>query len=157
MAHGGDRAVRSPGDATLAGVLTAVALLVASGIAAAQTLPDLPWLAPSLVNAGSLEILIFGRDGRRVCVAGRRGEGPGEFPSAPALVPAQRYDSASDGGARWLAYDGGGTPLGIVRTPPGLHVWQVGTDFLLGVAKDEWGEERVERYVLNRNRGGVGQ
>lgn len=381
MADGGDGAMRSHRGGARAGALVA-AVLLTPATAAAQTLPDLPWLAPSphlviganasdpsddlfrvagvaempggriaVVNAGTREVLVFGRDGRRVCVAGRRGDGPGEFPSTPALVPAQRYDSlfveslprlsvvrgdcsvrpvgqvdvlqqvlvtgvlpgafvlarhdgrpeaarrqvgpristldlyvtgalpelgrraggveyhvyynvtpvrglpipltvpasvavadglllitdgvspfvislappafrevripiplsrepvtarqfaaalaerspehrdalrdaprpewrplvhrlvadgaggfwaelfdpASDGGTRWLAYDGRGTPLGIVRTPPGLHVWQVGPDFLLGVAKDEWGEERVERYALRRSGGGVGR
>lgn len=66
---------------------------------------------------------------------------------------AELYDPAPDGRVRWLAFSPAGQALGIVRTPVGLHVWQVGPDFILGVAKDEWGEERVERYHLSR---GVG-
>lgn len=122
--------MRNPTGARFAGALVAAPLLAAAALlaggstAAAQPLPDLPWLAPSphlviganaddpsddlfrvggvaelpggriaVINAGTREVLIFGRDGKRLCVAGRRGDGPGEFPSAPALVPAQRYDS----------------------------------------------------------------
>jgi hypothetical protein len=60
------------------------------------------------------------------------------------------YDRAEGQGTRWLVFDSGGAALGLIETPAGLHVWQVGADFILGVAKDEWGVERVERYGLVR-------
>lgn len=49
---------------------------------------------------------------------------------------------------RWLVFDPDGEGVGSVDLPPGLHVWQVGHDFVLGVWEDELGVEYVRRHAL---------
>ncbi|MYI06969.1 MAG: hypothetical protein F4059_06585 [Gemmatimonadetes bacterium] len=50
---------------------------------------------------------------------------------------------------RWLVFDPNGEGVGSVDMPPGLHVWQIGSDFVLGVWEDEFGVEYVRRHALS--------
>jgi hypothetical protein len=50
----------------------------------------------------------------------------------------------------WIVFDDDGRALGLVATPPGLRIHQIGVDFILGVARDSLDVERVERYGLRR-------
>jgi hypothetical protein len=53
---------------------------------------------------------------------------------------------------RWTVFDPDGLLLGDVELPP-LEVHQIGADFVLGVATDELGVERVRVYELERTAG----
>lgn len=50
----------------------------------------------------------------------------------------------------WVVFDAEGRALGSVTTPGHLKIHQIGADFILGVATDSFGVERVERYTLRR-------
>lgn len=49
---------------------------------------------------------------------------------------------------RWLVFNPAGEGLGSVDMPPGLEVWQIGRDFVLGVWEDELGVDYVRRHAL---------
>lgn len=51
---------------------------------------------------------------------------------------------------RWAVFQPGGRWLGTVATPAGVDVLQVGTTFVLGVARDSLDRERVVRFGLRR-------
>ena len=53
---------------------------------------------------------------------------------------------------RWLVFGPNGEGLGSVDMPPGLQVWQIGPDFVLGVWEDENEVEYVRRHVLTGRR-----
>lgn len=86
-----------------------------------------------------------------------------EFPlleSAPAfdalLVDAvdhiwvRDFTGVAGGPARWVVFNPEGVVLGTLDTPSGLEVHAVGADFVLGVARDEFDVERVQRWPLTR-------
>lgn len=58
-----------------------------------------------------------------------------------------RYE---EGPVTWTVLDPEGRLLGRLETPEGLTVFQVGDDFLLGVATDELGVEQVQLWPLER-------
>ena len=49
---------------------------------------------------------------------------------------------------RWLVFGPNGEGLGSVDMPPGLEVWQIGQDFVLGVWQDEFGVDYVRRHAM---------
>jgi hypothetical protein len=51
----------------------------------------------------------------------------------------------------WSVFDSAGVWLGTVRTPPGLHVTQVGYDAVLGIHRDLLGVEYVSLFGLQRD------
>ncbi len=51
----------------------------------------------------------------------------------------------------WSVFDRDGTLLGAVSMPARLRVKQIGADFVLGVAVDEFGIEHVQLYPLTRS------
>lgn len=53
-------------------------------------------------------------------------------------------------GAEWSVFDPDGRWLDTVRTPEGLDVQQIGSDFVLGLHTDEFGLESVRVYALER-------
>ena len=53
----------------------------------------------------------------------------------------------------WTVFDATHRMLGTVATPSGLTVLQVGSDFVLGVARDDSGTETVQVYALNKQAG----
>jgi len=57
-----------------------------------------------------------------------------------------RYDVGQP--VRWLVFGPDGEGLGSVDIPPGLEVWQIGRDFVLGVWRDELEVEYVRRHAL---------
>jgi hypothetical protein len=50
----------------------------------------------------------------------------------------------------WVVFDNSGRVLGSIETPVGLHVYQINSDFILGVWTDDLDVEHVRRYRLNR-------
>ena len=55
-------------------------------------------------------------------------------------------------GNEWWVFDSDGRWLEVVLLPPGLQVFEIGYDFILGLRKDEFDVEYVELYEL-RERG----
>ena len=55
-----------------------------------------------------------------------------------------------DGGALWRVLDSTGVVVTELRTPPGFFVMEVGSDYVLGVLRDEYDVETVDLYELRR-------
>jgi hypothetical protein len=54
--------------------------------------------------------------------------------------------------AEWDIFDASGVWAGSLRVPDGLEIHEIGADYLLGVATDELGVERVDLYPLQREK-----
>ncbi len=63
------------------------------------------------------------------------------------------YRMFGEGPAVWTVFDPEGRIQGLVETPPGLEVLEIGADYLLGLVTDELGVEYVHVWALDR---GVG-
>ena len=63
----------------------------------------------------------------------------------------ERYRLPWEADSRWDVLDPSGRWLGSVDTPSGLHVIQIGSDFVLGVSSDSLGVERVVTHSLSRS------
>lgn len=63
------------------------------------------------------------------------------------IVWARRY---GDEAPEWDVYDSGGACLGSVRTPVGLSVFEVGSDYVLGAWRDRSGVEYVQLHPLRK-------
>ena len=50
----------------------------------------------------------------------------------------------------WTVFDPDGRMLGLLETPMGLRIDEIGEDYILGVARDELGVERVQLWPLER-------
>lgn len=55
-----------------------------------------------------------------------------------------------EGGALWRVTSPSGEPFAELRTPPRFYPLEVGTDYVLGVSRDDRGVETVEQYALIR-------
>ena len=53
----------------------------------------------------------------------------------------------------WTVFDPDGRMLGLLETPRGLSVSEIGEDYILGVARDELGVESVQLWPLRRSGG----
>lgn len=53
-------------------------------------------------------------------------------------------------GAEWLILDQNGEVVATATTPPGLHVLEIGSDYVLGTARDEYDVESVRMHRLTR-------
>lgn len=53
-------------------------------------------------------------------------------------------------GPVWSVFDPEGRVQGLVETPPGLRLFEIGEDYLLGWRNDELGVEQVEVWALSR-------
>ena len=63
----------------------------------------------------------------------------------------QEYpDPASEQGSLWRVYSRDGALLSLVETPRGFEVFDVGADYVIGVARDELGVEFVRMYRLSK-------
>jgi hypothetical protein len=60
----------------------------------------------------------------------------------------EEYRRPGDEQPRWTVFDPEGVLLGTVETPSGYHVYQVGSDFVLGRWTDEFEVEHVQLYKL---------
>jgi hypothetical protein len=58
------------------------------------------------------------------------------------------FEWNAGGTQHWTVHDALGQVLGRVATPPGLEVMQVGSDFVVGVERDQLGVEYVVAYSL---------
>ncbi len=66
-------------------------------------------------------------------------------------VREYRVSGAGDGG--WAVFDPEGRILGLVETPAGLEVFEIGEDYLLGRVTDDLGVESVQLWSLSRGAG----
>jgi hypothetical protein len=53
-------------------------------------------------------------------------------------------------GADWIVLDQQGRTVARVRTPPGVMVLEIGSDYILGLSRDELDVESVSLYRLQR-------
>jgi hypothetical protein len=53
-------------------------------------------------------------------------------------------------GAEWIVLDHDGQTVARVRTPPGVMVLEIGSDYILGLSRDELDVESVSLYRLQR-------
>ena len=81
------------------------------------------------------------------------------FPAFAALIADSSgdlwvRDYATPGVDRpvWTVFAGDGEVRGLVETPPGLDVYRIGIDYVLGRTVDELGVERVQLWGLDRSR-----
>ena len=51
----------------------------------------------------------------------------------------------------WTVFDPGGRVLGFVETPPGLSIFEIGEDYILGLATDELEVQYVQLWPLERS------
>jgi hypothetical protein len=65
-------------------------------------------------------------------------------------VWVREFGTPEDEQAIWVVFDPNGVALGRVETPPGLEVYQIGADYILGGARDEFDVEGVQRWPLAR-------
>ena len=65
----------------------------------------------------------------------------------------REYGMSGEGAAVWTVFDSAGRVQGLVETPSGLDVFEIGEEYVLGLMKDELGVEYVQVWALDR---GVG-
>ncbi len=81
------------------------------------------------------------------------------FPAFEALQPdplgylwAREYRFPGQDRNVWTVFDADGRVQGFVETPPGLDVFEIGEDYILGATADEFDVERVRLRPLDRGR-----
>lgn len=52
--------------------------------------------------------------------------------------------------AEWVVFTAGGEPLGRLTLPANLRVFDIGTEYILGIAVDEEGVQFIHQYRLHR-------
>jgi hypothetical protein len=82
---------------------------------------------------------------------------PERMPALTALLPGGRGNwwiqeppAAETGETAWSLVGGDGRLLGTLRTPAGLTVREIGTDWVLGIVLDDADVEHVRLYALER-------
>ena len=62
----------------------------------------------------------------------------------------QKYRAPGDSSWAWVVFDADRQMLGVVEMPPGLEIYQIGQDFVLGKWRDESDVEHVGFYDLRK-------
>ncbi len=62
----------------------------------------------------------------------------------------REYRMSDEEAAVWTVFDPEGRVQGLVGTPEGLDIFEIGTDYVLGSAEDELGVEYVQLWALSR-------
>jgi len=62
----------------------------------------------------------------------------------------QHFPRPGEARNRWSVFDPTGVWLGELSLPASLRVTDIGADYVLGVYRDEFGQESVRRYALWR-------
>ena len=65
-------------------------------------------------------------------------------------VWAERYRAPWEDTPSWYVFDEQGVWLGAIATPPGLHVFEIGSDYVLGRYRDEFDVQSVVMVPLDR-------
>ena len=63
------------------------------------------------------------------------------------------YRMFGEGPAVWTVFDPEGRVQGLVETLPGMEVFEIGEDYVLGLVEDELGVEYVQLWALDRGAG----
>ncbi len=105
-------------------------------------------------------VSVFGPGGepaRTATLKGPRGFLTGVFGDGSLLITAQaiegnvwvaEYRPPGHEQPRWLVFDGEYRMLGTVEIPPGFVVHEIGSDYVLGRARDEFDVEHIRLYDL---------
>lgn len=62
----------------------------------------------------------------------------------------QKYRAPGDSAWAWVVFDEDRQILGVVEIPPGLEIYQIGQDFVLGMWRDESDVEHIGFYDLHK-------
>jgi hypothetical protein len=62
----------------------------------------------------------------------------------------EEYRAPGEVQPRWSIFDSQGRWLGVLETPPGLEVMDIGSDYLLGLWKDELDVEHLRLYRVDK-------
>ena len=62
----------------------------------------------------------------------------------------REYRASGAEGTVWAVFDPEGRIQGLVETPPGLRTFDIGEDYVLGLAVDELGVQYVQLWSLDR-------
>jgi len=65
-------------------------------------------------------------------------------------VWAKRFSPSWEGDSFWYVFNEQGVWLGEVSTPPGLQIFEIGADYVLGLRRDELGVPFVVLFPLDR-------
>ena len=65
----------------------------------------------------------------------------------------REYRASGAEGAVWAVFDPEGRILGLVETLPGLRIFEIGEDYILGWVRDDLGVEYVQLWSLSREAG----
>ena len=84
---------------------------------------------------------------------------PVSFPAISAIevdllgnLWVREYNLPEDGDrALWTVFDPEGVAMGFVETPPGLIIYEIGEDYILGKTEDELRVEYVQLWGLDRS------
>lgn len=63
-------------------------------------------------------------------------------------VKETSLDDLDSATAPWSVFDSDGRPLGAVEMPAGFEPFEIGTDYVLGLCKDDLGVEYVQLYEI---------
>ena len=65
----------------------------------------------------------------------------------------REYELPGEGGANpvWTVFNPEGRVLGFVETPAGLDIYEIGEDYILGLATDDLGVEYIQVWALERS------
>ncbi|MXW55296.1 MAG: hypothetical protein F4Z59_01000 [Gemmatimonadales bacterium] len=63
----------------------------------------------------------------------------------------EEYRQAGETRRIWTVFDPAGRVLGRLETPPGLRIFEIGPDYLLGATYDEFQIEYVQLWPLTRS------
>jgi len=65
----------------------------------------------------------------------------------------REYNLPGEGDARpvWTVFGPDGRVLGFMETPAGLSIFEIGEDYILGLARDDLGVEFVQMWTLERS------
>ena len=74
-------------------------------------------------------------------------------PGSPAPLRERSGSGSSRSGANpvWTVFNPEGRVLGFVETPAGLDIYEIGEDYILGLATDELGVEYMQVWALERS------
>jgi hypothetical protein len=70
-------------------------------------------------------------------------------PANNVWLKAYAVDPQAEG-STWLVFDDSGRWLGRVATPPRFEVNEIGTDYVLGIWRDDLDVEHVRRYAISK-------
>lgn len=65
-------------------------------------------------------------------------------------VWAKRFSPSWEADSSWYVFDEGGAWLGEVSAPPGLDIFEIGADYILGLRRDQLGVQFVVMFPLDR-------